>query len=120
MALQCRQCRAQFPSVIGVFLVCRERFCHVPRVLEEDSTATHPPSHGVQLGRPIWVRGSANQPPGPPGALLGTPIYIPQNYPHDVLIILIIHKCGKKILEKIYPSAQAAISQGLAWRSGRG
>ena len=51
---------------------------------------------------------------------MGTPIYIPQNDPHDALIILNIHKWGKKVFRKICPFAQAPISQGQTRRSGQG
>ena len=46
---------------------------------------------------------------------MGTPTYIPQNDPHDTLIILNMHKWGKKIFKNKLP-----ISQGPARRSGRG
>ena len=32
---------------------------------------------------------------------MGTPTYMPQNDPHDVLIILTIHKWGKNLFKKI-------------------
>ena len=40
----------------------------------------------------------------------GTPTCIPQNDPHDVLIILNIHKQGEIFFKKKSPSAQALIS----------
>ena len=63
------------------------------------------------------VGGSASQPPGSlEGGSVGTPTYIPQNDPHDALIILNIHSRGKKNC----PLAQAPISQGQTRRSGQG
>ena len=56
----------------------------------------------------------------PRGGSVGTPTYKAQNDPHDALIILNIHKWGKKISEKICPLAQAPISQGQTRRSGQG
>ena len=50
---------------------------------------------------------------------MGTPTYIPQNDPHDTLIVLNIYNWGKKIFKKICPSTQAPISQGPTQRSGR-
>ena len=38
------------------------------------------------------------------GGSVGTPTYIPQNDPHDTLIILNIHNWGKKNFKKICPS----------------
>ena len=43
--------------------------------------------------------GSAHQPPGS----VGTPTYIPQNDPHDALIILNIHKWCKNCFRKNLP-----------------
>ena len=40
---------------------------------------------------------------GPLGGSVGTPTYIPQNDPHDTLIILNIHKWGRKISQKNLP-----------------
>ena len=34
---------------------------------------------------------------------MGTPTYIPQNDPHDTLIILNIHNWGKKFFKKFLP-----------------
>ena len=34
---------------------------------------------------------------------MGTPTYIPQNDPHDALIIWNIHNWGKKIFRKNFP-----------------
>ena len=51
---------------------------------------------------------------------MGTPTYIPQNDPHDALIILNVHKWGKNFFKKICLSTQAPISQGPTQRSGRG
>ena len=51
---------------------------------------------GGQVGRP--VRRQALQ-----GGSVGTPIYIPQNDPHDALIIWNIHNWGKKISRKNFP-----------------
>ena len=34
---------------------------------------------------------------------MGTPTYIPQNDPHDALIILNIHKWGKKVFQENAP-----------------
>ena len=48
---------------------------------------------GGEVGRPVSRR-------GPQGGLVGTPTYIPQNDPHDTLIILNIHNWGKKIFQK--------------------
>ena len=45
------------------------------------------------------------------GGSVGTPIYIPQNDPHDALIILNIHKCGKDFFKKKYPSASGKNKQ---------
>ena len=56
------------------------------------------------LTQTLGVGGSGGQPPGPPGGgggSVGTPTYIPQNDPHDTLIILNMHKWGKKIFKKI-------------------
>ena len=47
--------------------------------------------------------GLASQPPGPHGGGGGTPTHIPQNDPHDALIILDIHNWGKKLFRKILP-----------------
>ena len=50
---------------------------------------------GEGLTQILGVGGSGGQPPGSPGGvggLVGTPTYIPQNDPHDTLIILNIHK----------------------------
>ena len=58
---------------------------------------------------------------GPPrggGGSVGTPTYIPQNDPHDALIILNMHKWGKKFSKKNCPSTQAPISQGPTRRPG--
>ena len=54
------------------------------------------------------------------GGSVGTPTYIPQNDPHDTLIILNMHKWGKKFFKKICPSTQAPISQGPTRRPGQG
>ena len=51
---------------------------------------------------------------------MGTPTYIPQNDPHDTLIILNTHKWGKKFFKKNCPPTQAPISQGPTRRPGRG
>ena len=51
---------------------------------------------------------------------MGTQTYIPQNDPHDTLIILNMHRWGKNFSKKNCPSTQAPISQGLTWRSGWG
>ena len=56
----------------------------------------------------------------PHGGSVGTPTYIPQNGPHDALIIWNVHNWGKKISEKNFPLAQAPISQRPTRRSGRG
>ena len=50
---------------------------------------------------------------------MGTPTYLPQNDPHDMLIILNIHKWGKFFSENSCPLAQAPISQGKTRRSGQ-
>ena len=47
-----------------------------------------------------WVGQSAAGVPGGGGGSVGTPTYIPQNDPHDALIILNIHKWGKKNFQK--------------------
>ena len=39
----------------------------------------------------------------PGGGLVGTPTYIPQNDPHDTLIILNMHKWGKIFFQKNLP-----------------
>ena len=41
------------------------------------------------------------------GGSAGTPIYIPQNDPHDALIILNIHKWGK-CFSKLFPPISIA------------
>ena len=51
---------------------------------------------------------------------MGTPTYVPQNDPHDTLIILNMHKWVKVVFKKICPSTQAPISQGPTRRLGRG
>ena len=51
---------------------------------------------------------------------MGTPTYTPQNDPHDTLIILNMHKWGKKFFKKICPSTRAPINQGPTRRPGRG
>ena len=43
---------------------------------------------GVAAGRAVSRR-------APQGGSVGTPIYLPQNDPHDALIILNIHNWGK-------------------------
>ena len=48
-----------------------------------------------------WVGRSAGRIPR--GGSVGTPKYKPQNDPHDALIILNIHKWGKKIFRKNLP-----------------
>ena len=48
-----------------------------------------------------WVGRSAAGVPR--GGSVGTPTYIPQNDPHDALIILNIHKWGKNIFRKNLP-----------------
>ena len=48
----------------------------------------------------LGVGGSGGQPPGSPGGSVGTPTYIPQNDPHDTLIILNMHKWGKTFSKK--------------------
>ena len=66
--------------------------------------------------------GSASQPPGGPGGgggSVGAPTYVPQNDPHDALIIWNIHKWREKFFRTICPAAQAPISQGPSW-SGQG
>ena len=56
-----------------------------------------------------------------PGSLeRGTPTYIPQHDPHDMLVILNIHKWVEIFFRKIFPLAQAPISQGRTQRSGQG
>ena len=45
------------------------------------------------------------------GGLVGTPTYIPQNDPHDALIVLIIHKWGEKFSKENCASTQAPICQ---------
>ena len=58
------------------------------------------------LTQTLGVGGSGGQPPGSPGGgggSVGTPTYIPQNDPHDTLIILNMRKCGKKIFKKKLP-----------------
>ena len=55
------------------------------------------------MGRPVSRQG-----PRGGGGSVGTPTYVPQNDPHDTLIILNIHNWGKKNC----PLAQAPISQG--------
>ena len=60
-----------------------------------------------------FVRGSAGQAVGrqaPQVGSVGTPTYIPQNDPHDTLIILNMHKWGKIFVNKICPSTEAPIS----------
>ena len=79
----------------------------------------HPPAlvepnlGGRRVGR------SGSQPPSSPLGGEGGPTYIPENDPHDALIILNMHKWGKFFLKNC-PSTQAPISQGPARRSGRG
>ena len=66
------------------------------------------------MGRPVSRR-------VPRGGSVGTPTYVPQNDPHDALIILNIHNWGKQnFSENICPLAQAPISQGLTRGSGQG
>ena len=48
------------------------------------------------MGRPVSSR-------GPKGGSVGTPTYIPQNDPHDALIILNIHNWGEKNFKKNLP-----------------
>ena len=48
----------------------------------------------------LRVGGSGGQPPGPTGGSVGTPTHIPQNDPHDTLIILNMHKWGKIFFQK--------------------
>ena len=52
------------------------------------------------LTQTLGVGGSGGQ---PGGGSVGTPIYIPQNDPHDTLIIFNTHKWGKKFLKKNLP-----------------
>ena len=47
---------------------------------------------------------------------MGTPTYIPQNDPHDVLIILNIHNWGPKNYQKNLPISSGSHQP----RSGRG
>ena len=49
-------------------------------------------------GRGRWVSRSTTGVPR--GGSLGTPTYIPQNDPHDALIILNIHKWGENFFQK--------------------
>ena len=56
---------------------------------------------GLDGGGGRWVGRSAARVPR--GGSVGTPTYIPQNDPHDALIILNIHKWGKKIFRKNLP-----------------
>ena len=67
------------------------------------------------MGRPVSRRSA---PPGGGGGVVGAPIYIPQNDPHDALIICTYTIGVKLFSRKICPSAQASISQRLTWRSG--
>ena len=48
-----------------------------------------------------------------------TPTNVPQNDPHDALIILDTHEFGENFSKKICPSAQASISHSATRRSGR-
>ena len=53
---------------------------------------------GLEEGGGRWVGRSAAGVPR--GGSVGTPKYIPQKDPHDALIILNIHKWGKKNFQK--------------------
>ena len=70
--------------------------------VEEGGTPPPPP----WLTQTLGVGGSGGQPPGSPGGgggSVGTLTYIPQNDPHDTLIILNMHKWGKKNFKKKLP-----------------
>ena len=58
-----------------------------------------PPPPPPWLTQTLGVGRSGGQPLGSPGGggAVGTPTYIPQNDPHDTLIILNMRKWGKKI-----------------------
>ena len=61
---------------------------------------------GVEGGGVRWVGRSAAGVPR--GGLVGTPTYTPQNDPHDSLMVLNIHKRGKKIFRKNLPITQGS------------
>ena len=79
-----------------------------------------PPLVDPNLGGRRVRRSAARLPGGGGGGSVATPTYIPQNDPHDTLIILNMHKWGKNFSKKICPSTQAPISQGPTHRPGRG
>ena len=68
-----------------------------------DGWLRHGPHRGPGGGGGGGGGAAAGSPRGGGGGSVGTLTYIPQNDPHDALIILNIHNC---------PLAQAPISQG--------
>ena len=64
------------------------------------------------MNRPVSRR-------GPAGMSVDIPTFIPQNDPHNALIIWNIHKWSEIFLKKNCRSTQAPMSQGSTRRSGR-
>ena len=62
-----------------------------------------PPPPPPWLTQTLGVGGWGGQPPGSLGGSVGTPTYIPQNDPHDALIILNLHNWDKKNFQKKLP-----------------
>ena len=79
-----------------------------------------PPRHW--LTQTLGVGGSGGQPPGSAGGgggSVGTPTYIPQNDPHDALIILNIHDWDKKFFQKNLPINSGSLPSAKVRPRGR-
>ena len=78
-------------------------YMYVPRAAAYSNSRPQPGVKifgGLEGGGGRWVGRSAAG--VPKGGSVGTPTYIPQNDPHDALIILNIHKWGKQNLQKTF------------------
>ena len=75
-------------------------WCHLPGPTPSGAVA-----RGPGRARAAQYRSKCNALPR--GGSVGTPTYIPQNDPHDALIILNIHKWGTKDFQKKLPISSA-------------